>query len=80
MLLHFRTRYLTAAFDAWHRWQRRKSYLAAVFAQLEGRGHQQASVAPPHKMLRGRWASSSRAYQSPFSPIACSCVYGSRTA
>jgi hypothetical protein len=34
-------RYLAAAFDSWRCWYQRKAYLAAVFAQLQGKGHQQ---------------------------------------
>jgi hypothetical protein len=40
-LQQFRKRYLAAAFDAWRCWYQRKAYLAAVFAQLQGKGHQQ---------------------------------------
>lgn len=43
VLQHFRTRYLTAALDAWRCWYQRKAYLAAVFAQLQGKGHKQVS-------------------------------------
>lgn len=43
VLQHFRTRYLTAALDAWRFWYQRKTYLAAVFAQLQGKGHKQVS-------------------------------------
>lgn len=46
MLQHFRKRYLAAAFDAWRCWYQRKAYLAAVFAQLQGKGHQQVSCNP----------------------------------
>jgi hypothetical protein len=37
----FRVRHLSAALGAWWRWYQRKAYLAAVFAQLQGRGHKQ---------------------------------------
>jgi len=46
VLRHFRTRYLAAAFDAWRCWYQRKSYLAAVFAKLQGKGNHQARAAP----------------------------------
>jgi hypothetical protein len=42
-LQHFHTRYLAAAFGAWRRWYQRKAYLAAVFAQLQGKGHHQVN-------------------------------------
>jgi hypothetical protein len=41
VLQHFCTRYLTTALDAWRCWYQRKAYLAAVFAQLQGKGHKQ---------------------------------------
>jgi hypothetical protein len=41
VLRHFRARYLAAAFAAWRRWHQRKAYLAAVFGQLQGKGHTQ---------------------------------------
>lgn len=43
VLQHFRKRYLAEAFGAWRSWYQRKSYLAAAFAELQGKGHQQVS-------------------------------------
>lgn len=41
VLRHFRMRRLHAAFSSWRSWFQRKTWLAAVFAELQGRGHRQ---------------------------------------
>jgi hypothetical protein len=43
VLNHFRMMRLRLAFNTWHSWQQRKAWLAAVFDELQGRGHKQVS-------------------------------------
>jgi hypothetical protein len=41
VLHHFHMKRLQLAFSTWRSWQQRKAWLAAVFSELQGRGHKQ---------------------------------------
>jgi hypothetical protein len=44
VLHHFRVKRLRLAFGTWRSWQQRKAWLAAVFSELQGRGHKQVCL------------------------------------